>query len=106
MGTIRHPTDPSVNAWSIDQLEITPPTPLFIPSEIEHGATDGMVLPESRPPSPQSVPELITDAVGPVLGSTSLAHDNAMVDLFHIEDKTSSATPADSGVGAIAFSPR
>lgn len=93
MGAIGGLTNCSVDVRSNG---IIPPTPAFIPSEIEHEATNRTSLPEPRPPSPPECPlpgstqEVTSDADTIVLESN--AHVNFTFDRLHIEDQSLNLT--------------
>ena len=96
VGTIEGLADPSTGTWSND---ITPPTPLLIPSEMEREATNTMSSPKPRPSSPPGYPpqnlphdtrEVIPDAGNIILELNAPAYDNPMLERFY---QSSSAIP-------------
>jgi len=96
VGTIEGLADPSADTWSND---ITPPTPVLIPSEIEHEATNRMSSPKPRPSSPPGYPpqnllggtrEVTPDASSTILELNAPAYDNPTLHRFH---QSSSAIP-------------
>ena len=77
VGMIRHSPNPSSVTRSNGLIEIPPPAPSHIPSENEHDAADGIILPEPRPSScleypPQNVPSCIQEETADADGPTDL----------------------------------
>jgi len=73
VGTIQHEADLSTETWSSGPPDITPLTPMLIPSEVEHESANRMVSLESQPPLrlefplkslPDRVQEVTTGAGG------------------------------------------
>jgi len=78
---------------------ITPPAPVFTPSEIKHETTNMMSLPESRPSRypPHSLPGgtqgVASGSGGTVSEFNTSAYYNSMPDLFDVKNQSLSATP-------------
>ena len=97
VGTIGSLTSPLVDKRPSD---ITPPTPVLTPSEIQHEAASRISLPEPRPSSPPGYPhsfsggtrEVTSDAGDTIIESNALAYDNPTLDRFHVEDQSSNMT--------------
>jgi len=56
VGSIGDSADPLADMQPGDSLDVTLPTPLLTPNEIEHEATNGTGSPEPQPPSPSERP--------------------------------------------------
>ena len=95
VGTIGSLVDPPTDTWSNG---ITPPTPVFTPSEIKHETTNMISLPESRPSGyplqslPGGTQGMATGSGGTVPEFNTLAYYNSMPDLFDVKNQSSSAT--------------
>ena len=98
VGTIGSLTSPSADTRSND---ITTPTPVLTPNEIQHEAASRISLPEPRSSPPPGYPphsfsggtrEVTSDTGGTILESDALAYDNLTLDRFRIEDQSSNTT--------------
>jgi len=96
VGTIGSLVDPPTNTWSNG---ITPPTPVFTPSEIKRETTNMVSLLESQPSRyplqslPGGTQGMASGSGGTVPEFNTSAYYNSIPDLFDVKNQSSSATP-------------